>query len=76
MNREDINQILHNIYYTPENPGGFSSLKELYDVAKKINPNIKLKHVKYFLKNKKSFYMRYKKIKKNKKKKNNNKWYV
>ena len=69
MSRKDINQILSNIYYTPENPGGFSSLKELYDVAKKINPNIKLKHVKYFLRNKKSFYMHYKKRKKIKRRK-------
>ncbi len=57
-----LNQkLLYSIYYKPEHPGGFSSTIELYNEAKKINPDITLKDVRYFLSNKRSFFLHQKK---------------
>ena len=42
-------QVLKNIYFTPEHPAGFGGISQLYNAAKKIVPKIKLKEVYHFL---------------------------
>ena len=41
--------VLKNIYYSPDDPGGFSSIQKLYQRARETDPNISLQQVKEFL---------------------------
>jgi hypothetical protein len=42
-------ELLKNIYHDPKSPAGYGSIINLYKVAKKIEPKIKLEDVKFFL---------------------------
>jgi len=48
-------KILEKIYYDVKNPNSYGSVKNLYNSAKIINPNIKLNYVKYWLKNQNTY---------------------
>ena len=45
-----MENLLKKIYYNPSSPAGLGSIDKLYRRAKAINPNIKLRDVKKFLK--------------------------
>ena len=59
MKNKNIEQVLLSIYTDPSNPASFSSIKKLYEAAKKIEKNISIGDVKSFLKNQLSYTLHF-----------------
>jgi hypothetical protein len=55
--KEDKNSILEKLYNDPESPAAFSGVERLYQEAKKIQPNITLKDVTYYLESNRIYTM-------------------
>lgn len=54
MNQE-IESLLYSIYHNPKSPGSLSSVRALYDAARKLNSKVRLTDVKQFLHSEKDY---------------------